>query len=154
MAQDPIDVARCLLRVHRNVHHPDVRRWCRGSSRPVQGYQRRLTIDFMGMGYWCYAGCLRRRQVWSPSQPAVTFSSCVFRKFPWKSSRFTRLAQTLGAFCAAGVVYANYKSAIDVFEGGAGIRTVGRSQLDSRNLLHISCRVHDADGHVLLRIHR
>lgn len=26
--------------------------------------------------------------------------------------------------CASGVVYANYKSAIDVFEGGAGIRTV------------------------------
>ncbi|KAI4744633.1 aquaglyceroporin like protein [Aureobasidium sp. EXF-8846] len=34
------------------------------------------------------------------------------------------LAQTLGAFCASGVVYANYKSAIDTFEGGAGIRTV------------------------------
>jgi aquaglyceroporin related protein len=26
--------------------------------------------------------------------------------------------------CAAGVVYANYKSAIDEFEGGAGLRTV------------------------------
>jgi aquaglyceroporin related protein len=26
--------------------------------------------------------------------------------------------------CASGVVYANYKSAIDTFEGGAGIRTV------------------------------
>jgi len=35
------------------------------------------------------------------------------------------LAQVLGAMCAAGVVYANYKSAIDVFEGGADIRTVG-----------------------------
>jgi aquaglyceroporin related protein len=27
--------------------------------------------------------------------------------------------------CAAAVVYANYKSAIDVFEGGPDIRTVG-----------------------------
>jgi len=26
--------------------------------------------------------------------------------------------------CASGVVYANYKSAIDTFEGGVGIRTV------------------------------
>ena len=34
------------------------------------------------------------------------------------------LAQTLGAFCAAAVVYANYKSAIDVYEGGSHIRTV------------------------------
>ncbi|KAH0260101.1 aquaporin, partial [Aureobasidium melanogenum] len=55
---------------------------------------------------------------------AVTFSSCVFRKFPWKKFPIYALAQTLGAFCAAGVVYGNYKSAIDVFEGGAGIRTV------------------------------
>lgn len=34
------------------------------------------------------------------------------------------LAQTLGAMCASGIVYANYKSAIDAYEGGAGIRTV------------------------------
>lgn len=34
------------------------------------------------------------------------------------------LAQVLGAMCAAAVVYGNYKSAIDTFEGGAGIRTV------------------------------
>lgn len=35
------------------------------------------------------------------------------------------LAQILGAMTASAVVYANYKSAIDVFEGGASIRTVG-----------------------------
>lgn len=35
------------------------------------------------------------------------------------------VAQVLGAMTAAAVVYGNYKSAIDVFEGGAGIRTVG-----------------------------
>lgn len=34
------------------------------------------------------------------------------------------LAQILGAFCASGVVYANYKSAIDAYEGGSTIRTV------------------------------
>ncbi|KAK2878126.1 hypothetical protein FQN49_001125 [Arthroderma sp. PD_2] len=57
--------------------------------------------------------------------PAVTLANCVFRKFPWRKFPIYMLAQTLGAFCAAGVVYANYKSAITVFEGGPNIRTVG-----------------------------
>ncbi|KAK5256824.1 glycerol channel [Cryomyces antarcticus] len=57
--------------------------------------------------------------------PAVTFANCVFRKFSWKKFPIYMFAQTLGAFCASGVVYANYKSAIDVFEGGPDIRTVG-----------------------------
>jgi len=57
--------------------------------------------------------------------PAVTFANCVFRKFPWRKFPGYLIAQTLGAMCAAGVVYANYKSAIDVFEGGPHIRTVG-----------------------------
>jgi aquaglyceroporin related protein, other eukaryote len=57
--------------------------------------------------------------------PAVTFANCVFRKFPWRKFPKYLIAQTLGAMCAAGVVYANYKSAIDVFEGGPNIRTVG-----------------------------
>ena len=34
------------------------------------------------------------------------------------------LAQTLGAMCAAFVVYGNYKSAIEAYEGGPGILTV------------------------------
>ncbi|WPH02996.1 Hypothetical protein R9X50_00586900 [Acrodontium crateriforme] len=55
--------------------------------------------------------------------PAVTFANCVFRKFPWKKFPTYVLAQTLGAMCAAGVVYANYKSAIDQYEGGS-MRTV------------------------------
>ena len=56
--------------------------------------------------------------------PAVTFANCVFRKFPWKMFLPYALAQVLGAMCASGIVYANYKSAIDVYEGGAAIRTV------------------------------
>ncbi|KAI6804312.1 aquaporin [Hortaea werneckii] len=61
--------------------------------------------------------------------PAVTFANCVFRKFPWKKFPVYAIAQVLGAMCAAAVVYGNYKSAIDTFEGGAGIRTVpGYSQ--------------------------
>jgi aquaglyceroporin related protein len=55
--------------------------------------------------------------------PAVTMANCIFRKFPWRKLPIYLVAQVLGAFCAAGVVYANYKSAFDQFEG-YGIRTV------------------------------
>ena len=57
--------------------------------------------------------------------PAVTLANCIFRKFPWRKFPVYMLAQVLGAMAAAAVVYGNYKSAIDVFEGGPGIRTVG-----------------------------
>lgn len=56
--------------------------------------------------------------------PAVTLSNCIFRKFPWRKFPVYMLAQVLGAMCASGVVYANYKSAISMFEGGPDIRTV------------------------------
>lgn len=56
--------------------------------------------------------------------PAVTFANCVFRGFPWRKFPVYALAQLLGAMCGAAIVYGNYKSAIDVFEGGPGIRTV------------------------------
>ncbi|PMD45857.1 aquaporin [Hyaloscypha variabilis F] len=56
--------------------------------------------------------------------PAVTFANCVYRKFPWKKWPGYAVGQVLGAMCAAAVVYGNYKSAIDVYEGGPGIRTV------------------------------
>jgi aquaglyceroporin related protein len=49
----------------------------------------------------------------------------VFRKFPWRKFPEYMVAQTLGAFVASGIVYANYKSAIDQYEG-YNIRTVGQ----------------------------
>jgi aquaglyceroporin related protein len=56
--------------------------------------------------------------------PAVTFTNCVFRGHPWRKFPIYALAQILGAMAGAAIVYGNYKSAIDMFEGGAGIRTV------------------------------
>jgi aquaglyceroporin related protein len=56
--------------------------------------------------------------------PAVTFANCVFRKFPWRKFPVYAIAQILGAMCGAAIVYGNYRSAIDQFEGGAHIRTV------------------------------
>lgn len=70
--------------------------------------------------------------------PAVTFANCVFRKFPWKKFPVYALAQTLGAACASLVVYANYKSAIDTFEGGNSIRTVPGMPADLHQVLSVA----------------
>ncbi|KAI1617626.1 aquaglyceroporin like protein [Exophiala viscosa] len=56
--------------------------------------------------------------------PAITFVNCLYRKFPWWKFPIYASAQVLGCFCGAAVIYGNYKSAIDVYEGGANIRTV------------------------------
>lgn len=55
--------------------------------------------------------------------PAVTLTNCLFRKLPWQRFPIYFLAQFLGGFIGAGVVYANYVAAIDNFEGH-GVRTV------------------------------
>ncbi|EEH34869.2 aquaporin-7 [Paracoccidioides lutzii Pb01] len=57
--------------------------------------------------------------------PAVTLANCIFRRFPWRKFPIYAIAQILGGFVASGVVYGNYIHAIDAFEGGVGIRTVG-----------------------------
>ncbi|CEO60935.1 Putative Glycerol uptake facilitator and related permeases [Penicillium brasilianum] len=56
--------------------------------------------------------------------PAVTFANCIYRGFPWRKFPIYMLAQLLGAICGAAIVYGNYKSAIDAYEGGPHIRTV------------------------------
>ncbi|PHH86595.1 hypothetical protein CDD83_10007 [Cordyceps sp. RAO-2017] len=56
--------------------------------------------------------------------PAVTLANCVFKGHPWRKFPVYALAQLLGAMVGAAIVYGNYKSAIDNFEGGRGIRTV------------------------------
>ncbi|OQD73256.1 hypothetical protein PENDEC_c016G02686 [Penicillium decumbens] len=56
--------------------------------------------------------------------PAVTFANCIFRGFPWRKFPIYAISQLLGAMCGAAIIYGNYKSAIDVLEGGANIRTV------------------------------
>lgn len=56
--------------------------------------------------------------------PAVTLANCVFRGHPWRKFPVYAVAQILGAMAGAFIVYGNYRSAIDVFEGGVGVRTV------------------------------
>lgn len=57
--------------------------------------------------------------------PAVTFANCLYRGHPWRKLPVYALAQILGAMTGAAIVYANYRSAFDLYEGGPGIRTVG-----------------------------
>jgi aquaglyceroporin related protein len=56
--------------------------------------------------------------------PAVTLANCVFRGHPWRKFPVYVAAQILGAMAGAAIIYGNYKSAIDAYEGGPGIRTV------------------------------
>lgn len=60
--------------------------------------------------------------------PALTFTNCLLRKLPWRRFPIYLLAQFLGGFVAAGVIYANYINGINTFEGGPGLRTVPPSQ--------------------------
>ncbi|KAK3074994.1 glycerol channel [Teratosphaeriaceae sp. CCFEE 6253] len=55
--------------------------------------------------------------------PAVTFTQCVLRKLPWRRLPIYLLAQFLGGFVAAGIIYGNYISGINSIEG-PGLRTV------------------------------
>ncbi|KAL6159225.1 glycerol channel [Exserohilum turcicum] len=55
--------------------------------------------------------------------PAITFTNCIYRQLPWRRLPVYFAAQMLGGFVGSGIVYANYISAIDWFEGGK-MRTV------------------------------
>ncbi|TDL23301.1 aquaporin [Rickenella mellea] len=88
--------------------------------------------------------------------PAVTLCLAMFRGFPWKKVPAYMFAQLLGAFCGAGVIYANYFHAIDQFEG-LGVRTVpGTAGLFSTYALpymtDVSCFFDEFLGTALLLI--
>ncbi|KAK3711527.1 glycerol channel [Vermiconidia calcicola] len=59
--------------------------------------------------------------------PALTFTNCVLRKLPWRRFPVYFIAQFLGGFLAAGVIYINYINGINNFEG-YGNRTVPPSK--------------------------
>ncbi|KAK7059643.1 aquaporin-like protein [Favolaschia claudopus] len=71
------------------------------------------------LGVWVASGI-------SPAHinPAVTLAMATWRGFPWRKVPGFIFAQTLGGFVGAALVYATYFHAIDIFEGGAGIRTM------------------------------
>ncbi|TFY75326.1 hypothetical protein EWM64_g8688 [Hericium alpestre] len=54
----------------------------------------------------------------------VTLCLAVFRDFPWRKVPVFIMAQIVGAWIGAMLVYANYFHAINIAEGGHGARTV------------------------------
>ncbi|KAF9260666.1 putative aquaporin 4 [Marasmius fiardii PR-910] len=56
--------------------------------------------------------------------PAVTLSLAIFRGFPWKKVPVYIVSQLFGGIVGAAIVYANYFHAIDIAEGGRGVRTL------------------------------
>jgi len=57
------------------------------------------------------------------SRLQVTLCMAVFRDFPWKMVPIYMFAQLLGAWIGALAVFANYFHAINIVEGGKGVRT-------------------------------
>lgn len=55
--------------------------------------------------------------------PAITFAFCVYRRFPFRRWPIYLLAQCIGGFCAAGILYAVYIPAINHY-AGHGVRKV------------------------------
>ncbi|KAJ6469522.1 aquaporin-like protein [Mycena sanguinolenta] len=91
------------------------------SSSPKGDY---LAVSFgwavgLCLGVWVASGI-------SPAHinPAVTLAMATWRGFSWKKVPGFIFAQTLGGFIGAAIIYANYFHAINIFEGGAGIRTL------------------------------
>ena len=54
----------------------------------------------------------------------ITLALAIFRGFPWRKVPGYWLGQLFGAWLGAMLTYANYFHAIDIFEGGKGVRTV------------------------------
>ncbi|KAF8221181.1 aquaporin [Tricholoma matsutake] len=61
--------------------------------------------------------------------PAVTLALATFRRFPWKKVPVYIFAQLMGGLVGSTMVYANYFHAIDIFEGGRGVRTLRTASL-------------------------
>jgi len=56
--------------------------------------------------------------------PAVTLALAVWREFPWKKVPIYIIAQVLGGVMGALIIYGNYHSLIEIYEGGNGARTL------------------------------
>ena len=67
--------------------------------------------------------------------PAVTISLAVRRKFPWSKTPHYIVAQVLGAFTAAALVYLNYKDSIHAYDKA--------SQQKGRELIPLSKAIKD-----------
>ncbi|GLB38207.1 putative MIP aquaporin (TC 1.A.8) family protein [Lyophyllum shimeji] len=75
--------------------------------------------------------------------PAVTLALATYRNFPWKKVPIYIISQVLGGIMGAALVYWDYFHAIDIYEGGPGVRTLKTASLFSTYALdymtNVSC---------------
>ncbi|KAH9018150.1 aquaporin [Lactarius pseudohatsudake] len=90
------------------------------------------------LGFNVAWGCAAALGVWVSGgvsgghiNPAVTLCMAIFRGLPWSKAFTYILGQITGAWIGALIVFANYSRGIDIFEGGAGQRTLKTAGLFS-----------------------
>jgi len=75
--------------------------------------------------------------------PAITIALATWRGFPWKKVPGYIFGQLMGGVVGAALVYADYFHAIDIYEGGRGVRTLKTASLFSTYALdymtNVSC---------------
>ncbi|KAG5653111.1 hypothetical protein H0H81_002258 [Sphagnurus paluster] len=102
-----------------------------------------LSINFgwavgTAMGVWVSGGISGGH-----INPAVTLALAVYRGFPWKKVPIYIASQLFGGIMGAALVYWNYFHAINIYEGGNGVRTLKTAGLFSTYALsymsNVSC---------------
>ncbi|KAJ7628580.1 major intrinsic protein superfamily membrane channel protein [Roridomyces roridus] len=107
-----------------------------------------LMGDYWRLGFCGNLGFVYRRNVFGKrcnllTLEQVTLALATWRGFPWRKVPIYIFAQLLGGIVGAAIVYANYFHAIDLFEGGRGVRTLSTAGLFSTYALdymtNVSC---------------
>jgi len=78
----------------------------------------------VGLGAWISGGVSGGHV-----NPVITVCSAVYRDFPWRKVPGYILGQLIGAWAGAIIVFGNYFHAIDIVEGGKGVRTLKTGSL-------------------------
>ncbi|ROW06625.1 hypothetical protein VPNG_06777 [Cytospora leucostoma] len=121
-ASDPAVRSNAILKRTRNAMglQPDITTRPGTHGRPEQNcdYQKGnwLTICF-GWSAAMMFGIYVAGDSGAYLNPAITLTNCFFRGLPLRRWPSYAISQLLGAFCGHGLVYANYISAIDQYEG-------------------------------------
>jgi glycerol uptake facilitator protein len=88
-----------------------------GTGVPGEVVKGGYTNITLGWGVAVFLGiCLAGKVSGAHLNPAVTLTLAVFRGFPWRKVLPYSMAQTAGAFVAAGLIFVNYRPAFHEFD--------------------------------------